>query len=93
MVATNTFCPASTFGAPHTIFNNSGPPKFTFVILNLSASGCFSFSITSPITIPFKPPLIVSKASIPSTSKPEDVKYSSICCGVKSIFMRVFNQL
>ena len=92
-MATNTFCPAATFGAPHTMFNNSEAPTLTLVILNLSASGCFSFSTTSPITIPFKPPFTLSKDSMPSTSNPEEVRYSSTCSGVKSISIKVFNQL
>ena len=55
--ATTTFCPAATLGAPQTILSNSAAPTSTFVTLNLSASGCFSFDFTSPITTPSKPPL------------------------------------
>ena len=33
IVATGTFCPAATLGAPHTMGNNSSPPTFTVVLL------------------------------------------------------------
>lgn len=39
-VATITYCPASTFGAPHTICTGSSSPMSTLQIFNLSAFGC-----------------------------------------------------
>ena len=71
--ATTTFCPAATLGAPQTICNSS-TPIFTFVSFNLSASGCFMHSVTSPIINPCKPPLISSNFSRLSTSKPTEVR-------------------
>ena len=83
-VATNTFCPASTFGAPHTICTGSPSPRFTVVMRKRSASGCFSQVNTSPTTTPLRPPGMVSTLSIPSTSKPIAVNTSPICSGVRS---------
>ena len=48
--ATHTNCPASTFGAPQTIFNKSPVPTSTLQTLSLSASGCLAFSTTLPTT-------------------------------------------
>ena len=59
IVATGTFCPTSTLGAPHTICKQSSKPISTLVKLNLSAFGCLFFSIISPIKTPFKPPFIL----------------------------------
>ena len=39
-VATGTFCPASTLGAPQTICIGSSTPTFTVVTDNLSVFGC-----------------------------------------------------
>ena len=46
IVATGTFCPAATLGAPQTICTGASPPKSTLVIFSLSALGCFSQLIT-----------------------------------------------
>ena len=52
MVATGTFIPARTFGAPHTICKGSPEPIFTVVTRKRSASGCCTTVKTSPITTP-----------------------------------------
>ena len=76
-VATKTFCPAATFGAPQTICTGSPSPRFTFVIDKRSASGCFAHSITCPTTTPFNPPGIFSTLSTPSTSSPVLVRVAA----------------
>ena len=48
--ATATVCPASTFGAPHTIVCGSLRPTSTSHTLRRSASGCRSADRTLPIT-------------------------------------------
>ena len=48
---TGTFCPAATFGAPHTICSTSFP-TFTRQTVRRSAFGCFCVSSTSPTTKP-----------------------------------------
>src|SRR5690625_7043999 len=67
--ATNTFCPAATLGAPHTISRYSDLPTFTFVLNNRSAFGCLSTEITSPIMIPSNPPAIFCFRSEEHTSE------------------------
>ena len=57
IVATGTFCPAATFGAPQTICKGLAAPTFTVVSFNLSALGCFTQVKTSPTTMPSKAPL------------------------------------
>src|SRR3990167_10049664 len=49
-LATTTFNPALTLGAPQTIFNNAFSPIFTTQHDNFSAFGCFTQETTSPIT-------------------------------------------
>src|SRR6185436_9440847 len=49
--ATATFCPAATFGAPHTIESRAGPPMSTEQRLRRSALGCWPLSTTWPTTI------------------------------------------
>ena len=87
MVATVTFCPAETLGAPHTMCNNSSAPISTVVMLNLSASGCLMQVFTSPITIPSKPPFTVSVFSMLSTSNPQAVNNSAALSAVISMLM------
>ena len=94
IVATGTFCPTATLGAPHTICTGALPsPKSTVVIFNLSASGCFSQVSTWPTTTPCNPPFKLSKVSTPSTSKPKSVSMSAISSDFKSVLMNCFNQL
>ena len=94
MVATGTFCPAATLGAPHTIWTGALPsPKSTVVIFNLSASGCFSHVSTWPITTPCNPPFKLSNASTPSTSRPKSVSMSAISSDFKSVLMNCLIQL
>ena len=75
--ATMTSCPASTFGAPHTIWTGSSCPISTVVTFNLSASGCFSFVNTRPTTMLFN---ASSRTSTPSTSIPLFVIKSAKSC-------------
>ena len=77
-VATITFCPAATFGAPQTICKGSACPMLTVVTLKRSALGCCSQVSTSPITNPFKPPGKLCHSSMCSTSKPLTDKRSAI---------------
>ena len=94
IVATGTFCPAATFGAPQTICTGAFPsPKSTVVILSLSASGCFSQVSTCPTTTPCNPPFKLSYLSTPSTSKPKSVSKSAVSSAAKSILINCFNQL
>ena len=93
MVATGTFCPASTLGAPQTICKGASRPIFTVVNFNLSALGCFTQVKTSPTTIPLNPPLTDSKGEIPSTSRPKSVNNSAVLLESQSIFKNCFNQL
>ena len=58
IVATGTFCPAATFGAPQTICIGVSAPIFTVVTFSRSAFGCCSQVKTSPTTIPFRLPFI-----------------------------------
>ncbi len=84
MVATATFWPAATLGAPHTIFSGVPVPVSTVVRLRWSELGCFSQVRTSPMTTPFRPPLTDWNSSIPSTSRPQSVKYSATLSGSRS---------
>ena len=93
MVATMTFCPWATLGAPQTIFNGVSPPTFTVVTCRWSESGCGSQVSTSPTTRPFSPPLMVSYSSKPSTSKPQSVKYLPASSALRSHFTYCFSQL
>ena len=93
MVATATFCPFATLGAPHTILRGSPFPMSTFVKESLSASGCFSHDTTCPTTTPSRSPFTPPISSMPSTSKPKSVKSPSISSGVLSMVIYCFNQL
>ncbi len=90
-VATGTFCPAATFGAPQTICTGSSSPMFTVVTRSLSAFGCCSQVNTSPTTTPRKPPLMLSTSCTPSTSSPVSVSNSSTRFGSKSTARKRFN--
>ena len=92
-VATITFCPAATLGAPQTICKISPVPTSTVVRLSLSASGCLMHVFTSPITSPCNPPLTDSNDSIPSTSNPEPVSKTEVSSGEKFTGSNSFNQL
>src|SRR5690606_39375897 len=93
IVATGTFWPTATLGAPHTICKGTLSPTETVVNFNLSALGCFTQVKTSPTTIPSSPPLTDWKPSIPSTSSPKSVNSSPVCSGVQSVFINCFSQL
>ena len=63
------FCPAATFGAPHTTVVVSPPPRATVGSVSRSALGCGSTFNTSPtITLSGSQPAPVSV--MPSTSVP-----------------------
>ncbi len=93
IVATGTFWPTATFGAPQTICKGCPDPKSTVVIFNLSAFGCCIQVNTLPTTMPFKLPLIDSLVSIPSTSKPKSVSNSPVFIAFQSIFKNCLSQL
>ena len=84
-VATGTFCPAATLGAPQTICTASSAPMSTVVIRSLSALGCWTQVSTSPTTTPLSPPGMVSTSSKPSTSRPVSVNNSETSSGLRSI--------
>ena len=92
IVATTTFCPAATFGAPHTIGVSRPSPKSTVVICKWSESGWASQVFTSPITKPFSPPFMDSICSYPATSSPILVSIWQISSTSKSIFRYSFSQ-
>ena len=92
-VATKTFCPLATLGAPQTIGTMLSFPRLTSVIFNRSAFGCCSQEITSPTRTPLKPPLILSKAFDPSTSSPKSVNSSEILSMERSVLINCCNQL
>ena len=77
---TGTLSPSFTFGAPVTICTVS-VPTFTWQMISLSASGCFSIFSICPTTI-----LSRSAASFvkPSTFVPERVIASVYSCAVTS---------
>ena len=92
-VATTTFCPTATLGAPQTTGSKMPFPISTVVTLNLSAFGCCSQVFTSPTTMPCKPPFTDSHFSRPSTSNPQSVSNSeSLSIGI-SISKYCFSQL
>ena len=93
IVATGTFWPAATLGAPQTICTGSPVPKSTVVIFNRSAFGCWTHVNTSPTKMPSKLPLIDSFVSIPSTSKPRSVNNSLVLFSSQSTCKNCFNQL
>ena len=93
MVATATFCPFATLGAPHTILRSSPVPMSTFVSESLSASGCLPHSMTCPMTTPFKSPFMPPMAVMPSTSKPSSVSNSATFSGVSLMSMYCLSQL
>ena len=80
--ANGTFKPARTLLAPHTICSTSPCPLSTLQTLNLSASGCFSRSITCPTTMPLK---AVATGSRASTSQPDIVSLSAITSNVSGV--------
>ena len=84
MVATGTFCPAATLGAPQTICKGSSWPILTVVTLKRSALGCCSQVNTSPTTTPAKLPGMDSNKLLPSTSRPRSVNKSSCSSRGKS---------
>ena len=84
MVATITFCPAATLGAPHTMGSGSPSPTFTVVICRWSLLGCASQVSTSPTTSPFSPPRMGSIAFTAETSKPIAVRMRLSSSGVSS---------
>ncbi|KAF5051669.1 hypothetical protein DSECCO2_416590 [anaerobic digester metagenome] len=90
--ATSTFCPAATFGAPHTICNCSVPTS-TFVSERCSVPSTWAHSSTWPTTIPFNPPLICSCSSRPSTSSPLSVRIFEMVSAGRSVFRYCFSQL
>ncbi|MPM83301.1 hypothetical protein SDC9_130365 [bioreactor metagenome] len=92
-VATSTFWPAATLGAPQTMLKSSPLPTSTFVRLSLSAPGCLAHSTTSPVNTPASPPGICSVVSTDSTSRPIEVRISSICDTGISVCKYLFNQL
>ena len=93
IVATGTFCPLATFGAPQTICTTSPFPMSTLVTFKRSAFGCWSHSKTCPTTIPFNPPITDSKASIPSISSPKSVNKFPVFLASQSTLINCFNQL
>ncbi len=93
IVATATFCPTATLGAPQTICVGFPSPKSTVVRLSLSAFGCFIQVKTSPTTSPLNPPLMLSNASIPSTSNPKSVNNSPVFTASQSVLINCFSQL
>ena len=93
IVASITFLPAATFGAPHTTCSSSGAPVFTFVTCRWSESGCSTHSTTSATTTPAKPPGISSTCSQASTSRPIAVRICSNSSGERLKSTYSFNQL
>ena len=93
MVATGTFCPAATLGAPQTICTISSAPKSTLVTLRRSAFWCCSQESTCPTTIPFKPPGTEEKGVMPSISRPKSVRSSPVCLASQSVLMNCLSQL
>src|SRR5260221_1013875 len=65
--AHGTFCPAATFGGPHTICSVSPVPASTSVTRSLSAFGCGATLLTSATTTPLNAP---ATGVISSTSRP-----------------------
>ena len=82
-VATITFWPAATLGAPHTICDGSPLPMFTVHTCMWSLSGCGSHVSTSPTTSPASPPFIACISSTEPTSRPIEVSASAVSCGVR----------
>ena len=78
-VATGTYCPAATFGAPHTMRAVSGPPRFTSQQASRSAFGWGRTRSTRPTTTPSSDDPI-SRTS--STSRPPMVRISASSSGL-----------
>ncbi len=79
MVATGTFCPLATLGAPQTIWASSGPPTSTLHTERWSLSGWGAQSTTWPTTMG----AMASKGSrMASTSRPCMVSRSARSCTV-----------
>ena len=93
MVATGTFCPDATLGAPQIICTGISNPKSTVVIFKRSALGCCTHVKTSPITIPSRLPFIDSIVSTPSTSNPRSVSNSLVLLVSQLTCKNCFNQL
>ena len=77
---TGTLSPSFTFGAPVTIWITSDP-IFTWQMISLSASGCFSIFSICPITIFSRSASSLVK---PSTFVPDNVIASVYSCAVTS---------
>ena len=81
-VATATFWPTATLGAPHTMARGASDPMETVVNRSRSALGCCTTVSTSPTTTPRSPPGMRSTSSTVSISSPEDVSISATSAGV-----------
>ena len=85
-VATTTVCPAATFGAPHTICTGfCGSPRSTVVMCRWSLSGWISQVSTLPITMPARPPRMLSTRSTEPVSRPMEVRASARASAPRSV--------